>query len=112
VSDLVWPIEPDAAFTRQFVRRAVQSPASGGFVQRRRRTDRELPVCILRWQNVRQSTIYAIEQVWALTKRGVLPVLYTPPGETQGRFHMVGPMGYRLTNGTFGSIEVTLEALR
>lgn len=110
--DIAWTLEPEFAFTRRAVRRAVQSPASGGFVQRRRLTERELPVCVLRWEKASSATLYAIEQFWKLTKRGVLPVLYTPPGETGVRYRMLGPFSYRIRSAHGGTIEVELEALR
>lgn len=110
MADLLWTLEPEFAFTRRRVRRGVQS--QGGFSQRRALTERELPVYVLRWNQGRQAAIVAIERFWALSKRGVIAFLYTPPGESERRVHLVGPRGYRLTNAYGGSVEVTLEAIR
>jgi hypothetical protein len=111
VAEIVWALEPEFSVRRRGQRRGVATPPDGGFVQRRQLVDRELPAWVLTWKHCRRSAMGLLEYYWAETKRGVVPMLYTPPDEPQLRV-CIASFTRRWTSSHGGEAEVVLEAIR
>ena len=95
-------------------RRAVQTGASQGFVQRKTLwPEGDLRTFTLVLSPINAAEVARLRQLWTTTRGGVLSMTYTPPDDTATEVRFADrALRFQSINGEFSSCTVRLEEIR
>ena len=80
MASLTFDICPGMEFTRRAVQRAMQTPATSGFVKATNIVDREISYFTARWKGDKPGILREIKRRWDLALGDVREMDFTPPG--------------------------------
>lgn len=110
VASIDFDLPAEFELTRTSARRAVSSAPEMGVRRARQIAERQIRTFQLKWKNAGEGIFRRLDLLWAATKGNVVPMNFTPPGESQIEVRFAAPdIAYNRVSVFGGELALELE---